>query len=49
VPIAFRDEPAKPKFEAPAHGQHSSAILRTLGYAEGEIAKLKAGGVVKDA
>jgi crotonobetainyl-CoA:carnitine CoA-transferase CaiB-like acyl-CoA transferase len=49
VPIAFRDEPAKPSFEAPAHGQHSSAILRTLGYADAEIAKLKAAGVVKGA
>jgi crotonobetainyl-CoA:carnitine CoA-transferase CaiB-like acyl-CoA transferase len=49
VPIAFRDEPAKPSFEAPAHGQHSSAILRTLGYAETEIAKLRAAGVIRDA
>ena len=49
VPIAFRDEPAKPRFEAPAHGQHSSAILRGLDYAEDEIARLKSRGVIKDA
>ncbi len=49
VPIAFRDEPARPRFEAPAHGQHSRAILRTLGYAEAEIAALKAAGVIKGA
>jgi len=49
VPIRFADEPARPNFDPPAHGQHSSAILRSLGYAEGEIAQLKVKGVVKDA
>ena len=49
VPIRFRDEPARPDFEPPAHGQHTSGILRGLGYADGEIARLKAKGVVKDA
>ncbi len=49
APIRFADEPARPNFDPPAHGQHSSAILRSLGYAEGEIAQLKAKGVVKDA
>jgi crotonobetainyl-CoA:carnitine CoA-transferase CaiB-like acyl-CoA transferase len=49
VPIRFRDEPARPDFEAPAHGQHTSGILRSLGYADGEIAQLKARGVVSDA
>jgi len=49
VPIRFRDEPARPDFEPPAHGQHTSGILRSLGYAGGEIAQLKAKGVVKDA
>jgi crotonobetainyl-CoA:carnitine CoA-transferase CaiB-like acyl-CoA transferase len=49
VPIAFRDEPAKPSFAAPAHGEHGTAILRGLGYAEGEITQLKSGGIVKDA
>jgi len=49
VPIRFQDEPARPDFEPPAHGQHTSGILRGLGYADGEIARLKAKGVVKDA
>jgi len=49
IAIAFRDEPGRVRFDAPAHGQHSSAILRGLGYAEGEIAQLKARGVIKDA
>jgi len=48
-PIRFAGEPARPSFDPPAHGQHSSAILRSLGYAEGEIAQLKAKGVVKGA
>jgi crotonobetainyl-CoA:carnitine CoA-transferase CaiB-like acyl-CoA transferase len=49
VPIRFQDEPGRPVFEPPAHGQHTSGILRSLGYAEGEIAQLKSKGVVKDA
>ena len=49
VPIRFADEPARPNFEPPAHGQHTAQILRSLGYAAGEIAQLKAKGVVKDA
>jgi len=46
VPIAFRDEPAKPHFDPPAHGQHTRGILRSLGYADAEIASLKAKGAV---
>jgi crotonobetainyl-CoA:carnitine CoA-transferase CaiB-like acyl-CoA transferase len=49
VPISFRDEPAKPDFDPPAHGQHSAQILRGLGYADGDIAALKSRGVIKDA
>jgi crotonobetainyl-CoA:carnitine CoA-transferase CaiB-like acyl-CoA transferase len=46
VPIRFADEPAEPHFDPPAHGQHSSEILRSLGYDDRDIAKLMSGGVV---
>jgi crotonobetainyl-CoA:carnitine CoA-transferase CaiB-like acyl-CoA transferase len=49
VPIQFAQEPGEPVFEPPAHGQHSSAILRSLGYPDAEIARLKSQGVLKDA
>jgi crotonobetainyl-CoA:carnitine CoA-transferase CaiB-like acyl-CoA transferase len=49
IPIAFRGEPGRVRFDAPGHGQHSSAILRGLGYAEGEIAQLESRGVIKGA
>jgi crotonobetainyl-CoA:carnitine CoA-transferase CaiB-like acyl-CoA transferase len=49
IPIAFRDEPGRVNFDAPAHGQHSSEILRGLGYAAGEIVQLETRGVVKNA
>lgn len=49
VPIRFAHEPARPNFEPPAHGQNSAAILRSLGYADGEIALLKSKGILKGA
>ena len=47
APIRFVDEPARPNFDAPAHGQHSREILRGLGYGESAIETLVTGGVVK--
>jgi crotonobetainyl-CoA:carnitine CoA-transferase CaiB-like acyl-CoA transferase len=47
VPINFADEPGRPNFDPPQHGQHSAEILRGLGYDDPAIAKLLANGVVK--
>ena len=47
VPIKFVDEPAQPNFDPPAHGQHTAAILRKLGYAESDIDQLQSKGIVK--
>ena len=49
APIAFRNEPAQPHFDPPAHGQHTHEILGALGYAKADIARLAARGVVKAA
>lgn len=49
VPIRFSGEPGRANFRLPAHGEHSSQILRGLGYAEGEISQLKEQGVISDA
>jgi len=49
APIAFRDEPARPNLDPPAHGQHTREVLRALGYAEADIAGLAARGVIKAA
>ena len=48
-PIRFKDEPGSPRFEPPALGQHSQALLRELGYADDECIRLVEAGVVKTA
>jgi crotonobetainyl-CoA:carnitine CoA-transferase CaiB-like acyl-CoA transferase len=48
-PIRFTHEPARERLDPPALGQHSQAILRGLGYAESEIARLSEEGVIKQA
>ena len=47
VPIHFRDEPGRASFDPPAHGAHTEQILRGLGYAAADIARLASRGVVK--
>jgi len=49
VPIQFANEPGRPRFQAPAHGGHSSEILRELGYLDPEIERFQKDGVVRDA
>jgi crotonobetainyl-CoA:carnitine CoA-transferase CaiB-like acyl-CoA transferase len=49
APIAFREEPARPVLEPPAHGRHTREILHTLGYGDAEIAAFAARGIVKAA
>jgi crotonobetainyl-CoA:carnitine CoA-transferase CaiB-like acyl-CoA transferase len=49
VPIQFADEPGRANFRAPAHGEHSSEILRDLGYPRLEIERFRKDGVIRDA
>ena len=49
VPIRFSGEPGRPSFQLPAHGEHSSQILRGLGYGDVEIERFKKDGVIRDA
>lgn len=49
TPVRFENEPARLRFDLPAHGQHSTEILRDLGYGEEEIGRMVAEGTVKQA
>jgi len=49
VPIQFADEPGRVSFGSPGHGEHSTQILREIGYTSDEIERLKRAGVVKEA
>ena len=49
IPIAFRDEAGRVRFDAPAHGAHGGEILEGLGYTEADVERLAARGVVKRA
>lgn len=46
VPIKFRNEPAQPNLQLPRFGEHSTAILRHLGYGDTEIQQLAQEGVI---
>jgi crotonobetainyl-CoA:carnitine CoA-transferase CaiB-like acyl-CoA transferase len=45
LPIKFQDEPGRVDFEPPELGQHSEAILRSLGYTAAELEAMKGKGV----
>lgn len=45
LPVKFRNEPGRPSFDYPEHGEHSEEILRSLGYAERELEAMKEKGV----
>ncbi len=44
--IKFRHDPAQPDLSIPALGEHTDAILDTLGYAAEHIAALRSAGVL---
>ena len=45
MPIKFALEPGHLSFEAPAHGQHSAEIIRSLGYGDADLREMKERGV----
>ena len=45
TPIKYAEEPATPRLDVPALGQHNREILGALGYTDADIARLRAEGV----
>jgi len=48
IPIRFHGTPCEVRLHPPMQGEHSRELLRELGYADGEIEKLVASGIVAD-
>ena len=46
IPIKFTEEPGRVRYDLPALGQHSEAILNELGYAEADVARLREAKVI---
>jgi len=44
VPIKFASEPGRPDFRVPALGEHTEAVLRSVGYDDAALAALRAAG-----
>ena len=49
IPIKFQEEPGRIETDVPALGQHSTAILREIGYDEAACAALSRDGVIRQA
>ena len=47
IPIKFAKEPGKVRFDLPKVGEHSSSILRDLGFSNTEIKVLSESGAIK--
>ena len=47
IPIKFAKEPGKVRFDLPKVGEHSSSILRDLGFSNTEIKALSESGAIK--
>ncbi|MYC53460.1 MAG: CoA transferase [Gammaproteobacteria bacterium] len=46
VPIKFAKEPARPRLELPAYGQHSAELGESVGLASADLAALRARGTI---
>jgi len=46
VPIRFAREPAEPRLRAPAFGEHSEEIVKSLGYGDADVERLRAERVI---
>jgi crotonobetainyl-CoA:carnitine CoA-transferase CaiB-like acyl-CoA transferase len=46
VPIRFAREPASPDLRVPGFGEHSAEIARSVGYADADVARLRAEKVI---
>ena len=46
VPIRFAREPAEPRLRAPGFGEHSNEIVKSLGYGDADIERLRAERVI---
>ncbi len=46
TPLKFAAEPAAIEFAAPGHGQHTEAILASLGFSQAETAELRSQGII---
>ncbi len=46
VPIRFAREPARPNLHAPGFGEHSNEIVKSLGYGDADVERLRAERVI---